>query len=169
MHYYYKNTIFHNNNSVTNFLALDKCLNNRKYYEVIEFDLKDNYINDNNIYINKEWISITKVFNNIFPVENINYDYSNFIRNNEEYLEMIKIYYSHFKNLNQFNYNCLKKEFDDEFEKEKKINLNNIKVEFNNNQYETMIKIFNIIDSHKYHKIIKENKKNPEEIDLTII
>ena len=32
-----------------------------------------------------------------------------------------------------------------------------------------MIKIFNIIDSHKYHKIIKENKKNPEEIDLTII
>ena len=33
---------------------------------------------------------------------------------------MIKIYYSHFKNLNQFNYNCLKKEFDDEFEKEKK-------------------------------------------------
>ncbi len=169
MHYYYKNTIFHNNNSVTNFLALDKCLNNRKYYEVIEFDLKDNYINDNNIYINKEWISITKVFNNIFPVENINYDYSNFIRNNEEYLEMIKIYYSHFKNLNQFNYNCLKKEFDDELKKEKQINLNDIKVEFNNNQYETMIKIFNIIDSHKYHNIIKENNKNPEEIDLTTI
>ena len=142
MHYYYKNTIFHNNNSVTNFIALDKCLNKRKFYEVIEFDLKDNYINDNNIYINKEWISITKVFNNIFPFENLNYDYSNFIRNNEEYLEMIKIYYSHFKNLNQFNYNCLKKEFDDEFEKEKIINLNNIKVEFNNNHYETMIKIF---------------------------
>ena len=169
MHYYYKNTIFHNNNSVTNFLALDKCLNNRKYYEVIEFDLKDNYINDNNIYINKEWISITKVFNNIFPFENLNYDYSNFIRNNEEYLKMIQKYYSHFKNLNQFNYNCLKKEFDDELKKEKQINLNDIKVEFNNNQYETMIKIFNIIDSHKYHKIIKENNKNPEEIDLTTI
>ena len=168
MHYYYKNTIFHNNNSITNFIALDKCLNNRKFYEVIEFDINDNY-NDNNIYINKEWISITKVFNNIFPVENINYDYSNFIRNNEEYLKMIQKYYSHFKNLNQFNYNCLKKEFDDELKKEKQINLNDIKVEFNNNQYETMIKIFNIIDSHNYHKIIKKNERNSEEIDLTNI
>jgi len=168
MHYYYKNTIFHNNNSITNFIALDKCLNNRKFYEVIEFDINDNY-NDNNIYINKEWISITKVFNDIFPVENLNYDYSNFIRRNDEYLEMIKKYYSNFKNLNQINYNFLKQEFDEELEKEKKKNLNNIKVEFNNNQYETMIKIFNIIDSHNYHKIIKKNERNSEEIDLTNI
>ena len=53
--------------------------------------------------------------------------------------------------------------------KKKKITLNNIKVLFNNNQYETMIKIFNIIDSHNYHKIIKKNERNSEEIDLTNI
>ena len=32
-----------------------------------------------------------------------------------------------------------------------------------------MIKIFNIIDPHKYNKIIKYNKKNHEEIDLIIL
>ena len=75
MNCYYKNIIFHNNNSITNFIALDKCLNKRKLYEVIENLIKMIIIMIN-IYINKEWNSITKIFNNIFLVEKLNYEHS---------------------------------------------------------------------------------------------
>ncbi len=172
MHFYYKNIIYHNDDSQTNVFCLDKCLNKRKYFELIQIEKSINEIdiNDNNIYIDNEWINITQNFNEIFPCENINYDYSNFIRNNGEYLEMKKKFYSHFQKLNEGNFNYFKDEFMDNIKKEKS-NLELFKVNYNINQYESMIQIFNIKDSHKSKKSIQKvnTEKNEEEIDLNDI
>jgi hypothetical protein len=172
MHFYYKNIIYHNDDSQTNVFCLDKCLNKRKYFELIQIEKSINEIdiNDNNIYIDNEWINITQNFNEIFPSENINYDYSNFIRKNGEYLEMKKKAYCNFQKLNEGNFNYFKDEFMDNIKKEKS-NLELFKVNYNINQYESMIQIFNIKDSHRLKKSIQKvnTEKNEEEIDLNDI
>jgi hypothetical protein len=55
--------------------------------------------------------------------------------------------------------------------KKEKSNLELFKVNYNINQYESMIQIFNIKDSHRLKKSIQKvnTEKNEEEIDLNDI
>ena len=74
MHFYYTNKI-----NDTQIYAFDKCLNNRHYFDLIEIKQSINSIDkeDNNIYIDPEWMAITNVFNNYFPKENKYYYFLN--------------------------------------------------------------------------------------------
>ena len=69
MHFYYSNKI-----NDTQIYAFDKCLNERHYFGLIEVkkSLITMDINDNDIYIDPEWMAITNVFNQFFPNK---YDY----------------------------------------------------------------------------------------------
>ena len=83
---------------------------------------------------------------------------------------MKKKAYSNFQKLNEGNFNYFKDEFMDNIKKEKS-NLELFKVNYNINQYESMIQIFNIKDSHRLKKSIQKvnTEKNEEEIDLNDI
>ena len=72
MHFYYSNKI-----NETEIFAFDKCLNKRHYFGLIEVkkSLVSMDINDNDIYIDPEWMSITHTFNQYFPTK---YDYYSF-------------------------------------------------------------------------------------------
>lgn len=87
MHYRYTNTVTHSTGKSTKVIALDKCLKRRKYFDVIEISGNSN---SNEIYIDGEWIAITKEFNKCFPSENKYYSYINFFKNKDEYREKIK-------------------------------------------------------------------------------
>ena len=69
MHFYYKNKI-----NDTEIYAFDKCLNKRQYFGLINVkkSIISININDNDIYIDPEWMAITHTFNQYFPK---NYDY----------------------------------------------------------------------------------------------
>ena len=69
MHFYYTNTI----NDIK-IIALDKCLNQKHYFDFIEVKKSISSINsnDNDIFIDPEWMAITHAFNEYFPN---NYDY----------------------------------------------------------------------------------------------
>lgn len=54
----------------------------RKYYTIIEYSPKNmDKINDENIYFDQDWLSITKTFNDYFPTNSSNYDFSDFFKN----------------------------------------------------------------------------------------
>ena len=77
MHFYYTNKI-----NDTEIYAFDKCLNKRHYFDLIEVKQSINNIDkeDNNIYIDPEWIAITNVFNNYFPRDNKYYSFINLFK-----------------------------------------------------------------------------------------
>ena len=83
MHFYYTNMI-----NDTKIYALDKCVNKRHYFDFIEVkpSLKDINIDDNNIYIDPEWMAITNAFNDYFPNENKNYSLLDIFSENSKLL-----------------------------------------------------------------------------------
>lgn len=101
MHYVYSNDIEHTN-SKTKFIALDKPAKRRKYFDVIEHEFninKDFDPNDNNIYLDPEWLAILKTFNDYIPVENKIHNLANFFDNKDEYVNaLINVYIPTFKN-----------------------------------------------------------------------
>jgi len=79
MHFYYTTKI-----NDTEIYAFDKCLNKRHYFDLIEVKQSINNIDkeDNNIYIDPEWMAITNVFNNYFPRDNKYYSFINLFKDN---------------------------------------------------------------------------------------
>ena len=159
MHFYYKNIIKFNDKEETKIYCLDKCLKNRKYFDVITLDAKNN---DDDIYIDNEWLSITQIFNEIMPKESIYYNLSDYINNCELYLKyIIDLFPNYFDEENKFT--IKKKEFFEKLKEFKEKNKENQKVEKNLNQKETILKIFNLYNNFSLNK--KDNK-NIEEINL---
>lgn len=77
MHYTYKNKINHSDGTFTNVYALDKCIKKRHYFDILEIDVNDeNDINDDSIYVDGQWIQITKVFDKYFPSKYGLFNYS---------------------------------------------------------------------------------------------
>ena len=83
MHFYYTNVI---NN--TKIYAFDKCVKKRHYFDLIEVkpSMKEFDIEDNNIYIDPEWMAITNAFNEFFPNENKNYSLLDLFEENSKLL-----------------------------------------------------------------------------------
>jgi len=77
MHFYYTNKI-----NDTEIYAFDKCLNKRHYFDLIEVKQSINNIDkeDNNIYVDPEWMAITNAFNNYFPRDNKYYSFINLFK-----------------------------------------------------------------------------------------
>ena len=98
MHFYYTNTI----NDIKIY-ALDKCLKKRHYFDLIEVKQSINGIDkeDNNIYIDPEWMAITNAFNFYLPQE---YKYYSFLqlfeKNAKEIYEKLVLKKMIFKNYN---------------------------------------------------------------------
>ena len=60
---------------------MDKPIKNRKYYTIIEYEPKtSDFFEDDNIYLNNEWLAIVKTFNEYFPESSYSYDFSNFFK-----------------------------------------------------------------------------------------
>ena len=83
MHFYYTNII-----KDTKIYAFDKCVKKRHYFDLIEVkrSLKDIDLEDNNVYIDPEWLAITNAFNDYFPNENKNYSLLNLFEENSQLL-----------------------------------------------------------------------------------
>ena len=83
MHFYYTNVI---NN--TKIYAFDKCVKKRHYFDLIEVkrSLKDIDVEDNNVYIDPEWMAITNALNEFFPNENKNYSFLDLFEENSKLL-----------------------------------------------------------------------------------
>ncbi len=63
-------------------MALDKPIQRRKYYTIIDYTPKNlDKIDDENIFFDSDWLSIVKTFNEYFPTNSSNYDFSEFIKN----------------------------------------------------------------------------------------
>jgi lariat debranching enzyme len=112
MHYTYFNDIYHDDGSVTHFIALDKAgtKKNRYYLHVFDYHIDEKVpeedFNDPNIYLDSEWAHISKMFNEYIPLTRSNYDFSKFIENREEYLRCMNRYEEIFNQRNNFtNYN----------------------------------------------------------------
>ena len=82
MHFYYRNKI-----NETEIFAFDKCLKKRHYFDLIEVKQSINIDKENNdIYIDPEWMAITNAFNNYIPNENISYSFINLFEENSKLL-----------------------------------------------------------------------------------
>ena len=83
MHFYYSNKI-----NDTQIYAFDKCLNERHYFGLIEVkkSLITMDINDNDIYIDPEWMAITNTFNQYFPNKYGYYSFYNLFDKNAKIL-----------------------------------------------------------------------------------
>ena len=83
MHFYYSNTI--NNTKV---FAYDKCLNNRQYFGFLEIkrSISSMNVDDNDIYIDPEWMAINHCFNDYYPQNYEYYYYYNLFNNNAKAL-----------------------------------------------------------------------------------
>ena len=83
MHFYYTNVI---NN--TKIYAFDKCVKKRHYFDLIEVkpSLKEFDVEDNNIYIDPEWMAITNALNEFFPNEDKNYSLLDLFEENSKLL-----------------------------------------------------------------------------------
>ena len=83
MHFYYNTKI-----NDTKIYAFDKCLKRRHYFDLIEAKQSINAIDkeDNSIYIDEEWMAITKAFNNYFPREYKYYSFINLFEQNSKLL-----------------------------------------------------------------------------------
>ena len=69
MHCYYEATIPHENGSSTSFIALDKCLNRRKFFKVLEFETKQNISPLLSFDLN--WITILRQTHSSWPIGKI--------------------------------------------------------------------------------------------------
>jgi lariat debranching enzyme len=83
MHFYYTNII-----NKTKIYAFDKCVKKRHYFDLIEVkpSMKEFDIEDNNIYIDPEWMAITNALNEFFPNENKNYSLLDLFEENSKLL-----------------------------------------------------------------------------------
>lgn len=187
MHYFYKNTFYHNESKeeFTKVIALDKCLNRRKFFDVIEMEVDSNLVNDNNIYIPNEWIAISKSFDEIFPKELLSYDYSKYFKDEESYKNFLiekgirRNNRSEYPQIDEFTF---KENLQKNFENEKE----DKEIKFNNIQNKTMVELLGIKDAHNLSKnkgignitntenenipgyYHNEGLKNEEELDLGI-
>jgi lariat debranching enzyme len=163
MHFYYKNIMKFDNNEQTTIYCLDKCLKNRKYFEIITLNIQNN---DDNIYIDNEWISISQIFNEIFPKYNSNYNFSDYINNSEIYLKyIIDTFPNYLKN--EIKFGIQKQEFYGKLKQYKEKNKENKKIERKVNQKEIINKIFNLYNN--LFSINKKENKNIEEINIDFI
>ena len=83
MHYFYNTKI--NDSKI---YAFDKCLKKRHYFDLIEVKQSINSIDkeDNNIYIDEEWMAITKAFNDYYPRDYKYYSFFNLFEQNSKLL-----------------------------------------------------------------------------------
>jgi len=80
MHFYYRNKI-----NETEIYAFDKCLKKRHYFDLIEVKQSIDIDKENNdIYIDPEWMAVTNAFNNYIPNENISYSFINLFEENSK-------------------------------------------------------------------------------------
>ena len=181
MHYYYNTKI-----NETNIYAFDKCLKNRHYFDLIEVKQSINSIDkeDNNIYIDEEWMAITKAFNCYFPRDYKYYSFINLFEQNSkllyEKIVLKKIMQKNYENNNIIVDMSENKNKDNNIEniindllKNKFINRKIINHNLNM-QTELLLSIFDISKENNMHSLssmyIKKNKKkdNKEIIENNI-
>ena len=169
MHFYYSNKI-----NDTQIYAFDKCLNERHYFGLIEVkkSLITMDINDNDIYIDPEWMAITNTFNQYFPNKYGYYSFYNLFDKNAKIL-YDEIVLKKFKMNLFFKYNFGNIDIDeilndllkDQFTKKEKIK------EELNEQTKILLKIFDIDNDNNNHYLSKmyldlneknKSKKNEE-------
>jgi lariat debranching enzyme len=87
MHYYYKNILTHKNKETTTFIALDKIVDKkRQWLDIIECEVNtDQYINNQNIQFDTEWLGICKEMNTYFPDKESLYSFACFMKDKNEY------------------------------------------------------------------------------------
>ena len=153
MHFYYSNTI---NN--TKIYALDKCLNNRHYFDFIEVkkSIATMNINDNDIYIDPEWMAITHVFNEYTPIKYEYYSFYNLFNKNaktmynELVMNKIKLKYNFKYKMEQTDVEEVIKDLLENTFKNMKI----IKYDLNN-QTKLLLSIFDIDIDNNNHFLSK--------------
>ena len=97
MHFYYSNII-----DDTQVYAFDKCVGKRQYFGFIQVkkSIEEIDINDDDIYIEPEWMAITHAFNEYQPKEYDYYSFYNLFNNNAKtlYNELVlsKIKFNYF-------------------------------------------------------------------------
>ena len=153
MHYYYKNTIEHPDKKTTNVFALDKCLNNRRYFDVITLEV-DSTETSEEIKIDSEWIAITQIFDKAFPINNINYNFSDYISVDKDYYVLLvtNYYKQYIKNTKKITVSS--SQFTSELNELKKIT-KDTKVELNS-------------EISSLFGLGTKNAKNSEEIEIDL-
>ena len=153
MHYYYKNTIEHPDKKTTNVFALDKCLNNRRYFDVITLEV-DSTETSEEIKIDSEWIAITQIFDKAFPINNINYNFSDYISVDKDYYVLLvtNYYKQYIKNTKKITVSS--SQFTSELNELKKIT-KDTKVELNS-------------EISSLFGLGAKNAKNSEEIEIDL-
>ena len=153
MHYYYKNVIEHPDKKTTNVYALDKCLNNRRFFDVITLEV-DSTETSEEIKIDSEWIAITQIFDKAFPINNMNYNFSDYITVNKEYYVLfVTNYYKQYIN-NTKKITVSSSQFTSELNELKK-RTKDTKVDYNS-------------DIPSLFGIGSKNAKNSEEIEIDL-
>ena len=71
MHYYYKTKVGN-----TEFIALDKILDNRQFLDFIQIEVDNN---EEGFCFDPEWLGISKAIKDYFPTKNQYYNFENFI------------------------------------------------------------------------------------------
>ncbi len=169
MHFYYSNKI-----NDTQIYAFDKCLNERHYFGLIEVkkSLITMDINDNDIYIDPEWMAITNTFNQYFPNKYGYYSFYNLFYKNAKIL-YDEIVLKKFKMNLFFKYNFGNIDIDEilnDLLKDKFTKKEKIKEELNE-QTKILLKIFDIDNDNNNHYLSKmyldlneknKSKKNEE-------
>ena len=169
MHFYYSNKI-----NDTQIYAFDKCLNERHYFGLIEVkkSLITMDINDNDIYIDPEWMAITNTFNQYFPNKYGYYSFYNLFDKNAKIL-YDEIVLKKFKMNLFFKYNFGNIDIDEilnDLLKDKFTKKEKIKEELNE-QTKILLKIFDIDNDNNNHYLSKmyldlneknKSKKNEE-------
>ena len=153
MHFYYSNKI-----NDTQIYAFDKCLNERHYFGLIEVkkSLITMDINDNDIYIDPEWMAITNTFNQYFPNKYGYYSFYNLFDKNAKIL-YDEIVLKKFKMNLFFKYNFGNIDIDEilnDLLKDKFTKKEKIKEELNE-QTKILLKIFDIDNDNNNHYLSK--------------
>ena len=161
MHIFYENKI-----NDTNIYCLDQCKENSNYFKIVKIEKNIEKI-DNKIYIDKEWISITKTFNEYFPnKEEYEYDID------ELFCENSKLLYNNIvvkkvgknKNFSQVKKieNIVEKIKNNLDEKKETI----IKSDKLEEQYGNILEIFGIEENDNKHILSRKlNDKNNQDFD----
>jgi len=144
-------------------MALDKPKPNRTYFYVVDMIPNDpNPPQDNNIHFDVEWLAITKLFNDYQFFKHKDYDYSQFIRNNELYLKHVE------KNkgktiIRNNDFDTKLKFYKDNFTE--LVSKDGIwKFTDYNDQRNYIIKTLGMHDSHLFKKRYKEKNYNKEKL-----
>lgn len=70
LHVKFEAHVNHGPNKDTNFLALDKCLPRRRYFEIVEIEPKNPSQNDDDgLYYDKEWLAVLKITNEFLSID----------------------------------------------------------------------------------------------------